>query len=158
MDVRLIGEADGRPLRQAVLRPNMPAAASTYTYARDGIHVGVWADGRLVSVVSFLLEDEGAGDVYRAELGHWRLRGMATLPEMRGRGYGGAALEGGVAEVVRRGGVLAWCNGRTAASAFYRRHGFDRIGAEFETPGTGPHYRFVRLLAATSSCRLGWGA
>ena len=77
----------------------------------------------------------------------WALRGMATLHSHRGRGIGGAVLEAGVAEVVKRGGRMLWCKGRTAAGDFYRRHGFVARGNEFDVPVTGPHLIFVRPLA-----------
>lgn len=101
-------------------------------------HLAWMLDTRAVSCVTFLpepLEDTPA----------WRLRGMATLAEHRGRGYGGELVEAGAAEVARRGGNLLWCNGRVAAARFYRRHGFVQRGGEFEGR-SGRHYRFVRQL------------
>lgn len=99
-------------------------------------------DGRLLSVGSFLPDpqEDGVGE------GVFRLRGMVTLPELRGQGIGGRLLDHGVALVARQGGNVVWCNGRTGALPFYRRHGFEAVGNEFETPGTGPHFRFVRLI------------
>lgn len=94
-----------------------------------------------ISCVTFLpepLEDTPA----------WRLRGMATLPGHRGKGYGGELVEAGMAEVARRGGNLVWCNGRVAAADFYRRHGFTQRGDEFESL-SGPHYRFIRHLTVS---------
>ena len=54
-------------------------------------------------------------------------------------------------ELARRHAALVWCDGRLAALEFYRRHGFQPVGAMFETPGTGPHYRLVRLLGGTDA-------
>jgi len=144
---RFITELDGRPLRWTYLRPGLPKSASAYEQAADAFHVGVFDGETLVGCASMLLEDQSAG----VTPGHWRLRGMVTHPEWRGRSVGSQALTFGVAELERRQATLVWCDGRTAALAFYRRHGFHPVGAEFETPGTGPHYRLIRPLAPVTS-------
>ena len=99
-------------------------------------------DGRLVTVGSLLPDPQE----YGIAEGVFRLRGMVTVPECRGAGLGGALLDRGVTLVARQGGQLVWCNGRTGAVGFYRRHGFAPVGDEFDTPGTGPHIRFVRTI------------
>jgi GNAT superfamily N-acetyltransferase len=143
---RFITEEDGRPLRWNHLRPGMPKGGSIYE-APEAFHVGVFAGADLVGSVSLLLEDQAGG----VTPGIWRLRGMITHPDWRGRTVGGRALAFAVAELERRGASLVWCDGRTPALAFYRRHGFHPVGAEFETPGTGPHYRLIRPLGENST-------
>lgn len=140
--IRFITEEDGRPLRWTYLRPGMPKGGSIYDHAPDSVHVGVFAGDGLIGSVSFLLEDQAGG----VTPGVWRLRGMITHPDWRGRAVGGRGLEFGVAELERRGAALVWCDGRAKALAFYNRHGFHAVGAEFETPGTGSHYRLIRPL------------
>ena len=72
----------------------------------------------------------------------WQLRGMATVPTVRGQGHG-AALVRRVEDVVRGwGGWLLWCNARVAAVAFYERLGWEVVGDEFDIPTVGaafPH-------------------
>jgi GNAT superfamily N-acetyltransferase len=140
--IRFITEEDGRPLRWDHLRPGLPRGGSIYDRAADAIHVGVFAGATLVGSASLLQEDQDGG----VTPGAWRLRGMITHPDWRGRTVGSGALAFGIAELERRGASLVWCDGRVAALAFYRRHGFHVVGAEFETPGTGPHYRLIRPL------------
>jgi GNAT superfamily N-acetyltransferase len=140
--IRFITEEEGRPLRWTYLRPGMPTAGTVYDQAADAIHAGAFVGKELIGSASLLLEDEAGG----FSAGVWRLRGMIIHPDWRNRGVGGKALEFAVTEAVRRGARLVWCNGRTAALDFYRRHGFHPVGAEFETPGTGPHYRLIRPL------------
>jgi predicted N-acetyltransferase YhbS len=126
-----------------VLRPHLPREAALYPEdaGPDVFHLAERRDGHIVSCVTFFPEPaEGVAEPA------WRLRGMATAPELRGQGLGGALLEAGVAEVLRRGGRAVWCNGRTMAVPFYRRHGFTPRGEEFEVPPIGPHYRLVREL------------
>jgi GNAT superfamily N-acetyltransferase len=76
----------------------------------------------------------------------WQLRGMATVPSVRGQGQG-AALVRRVEDVVRGcGGRLLWCNARVAAVAFYERLGWEVVGDEFDIPTVGPHFRMIRRL------------
>ena len=148
---RFIAEEDGRPLRWTYLRPGMPKGGSVFDRAADAFHVGVFAGDALVGSASLLLEDQAGG----VTAGIWRLRGMITHPDWRGRAVGGRALQFAIAELERRGATLLWCDGRTPALAFYRRHGFHAVGAEFETPGTGPHYRLIRPLGTAPTPRAG---
>lgn len=142
--LRRIVASEAFPLRFGILRRALSPAESHYPQDDDPrtVHLGAFLDGRLVSVGSLLPESQ---DGFAAD-GEYRLRGMVTVPDCRGRGLGGALLDLGVSLVSRRGGRLIWCNGRSGAMAFYRRHGFEPVGEEFETPGTGPHYRFVRTI------------
>jgi predicted GNAT family N-acyltransferase len=130
------------PLRHKVLRPNLPADSAKY--AEDS-HPEIFHladrddDGAIIACVTFLpqaIDGEAA----------WRFRGMATAAEHRNRGVGGRLLEAGIAEAARRGGKLVWCNGRSAATGFYQRHGFVIRGEEFELPPVGWHFVFVRQL------------
>ena len=143
-------------LRRDVLRPWLTPESARATYAGKGehFHVGALLEGRVVSTAGFAAE---AHPDYMTEFGsmQWRLRGMATDPALQGNGLGGRVLDFGVEELQRRlrtaGEISAvvWCNGRIGAQGFYQRHGFQPIGALFETPGTGPHYVFWRNVEAT---------
>ena len=145
-DIRAIGADEAFPLRHGVLRPALPPSASRYPLDEfaAAVHLGMFVSGMLVSVGSFLPEalEDGAVD------GVFRLRGMVTLPDRRRRGHGGALLARGIAVLALRDGRVLWCNGRTGALTFYRWHGFEAVGEEFVTPGTGPHFRLVRALTA----------
>ena len=144
-------------LRRAVLRPWLTPAAARAIYAGAGehFHVGARHDGRVVSTAGFAVE---AHPDYEQVFGavHWRLRGMASDPAVRGRGLGGRVLEFGIEELSRRlaakgqASATLWCNGRTGAQAFYQRHGFAPIGDLFETPGTGLHFVFWRKVEAVN--------
>jgi hypothetical protein len=87
----------------------------------------------IISCVSFFPETP-PDFAQRSGTAGWRFRGMATVAEHRNRGVGGELLEAGVAEVRARGGTVVWCNGRTGAADFYRRHGFVSRGEEFDPP------------------------
>ena len=80
----------------------------------------------------------------------WRLRGMATAPEVRGQGFGMALLVACVDHVAAGGGGELWCNARGPAVGFYRRAGFDVVGDEFDIPGIGPHVVMTRTVPPPS--------
>ena len=71
---------------------------------------------------------------------------MATLPEVRGRGYGGLLLERCIEHAVNHGDRRMWCNARAGAVGFYRRYAFRTSGDAFEIPGIGEHYLMSRTL------------
>jgi N-acetylglutamate synthase-like GNAT family acetyltransferase len=101
------------------------------------VHLGVEADGEIVAVAT-LVPEGGPGA--------WRLRGMATAPDARGRGHGVALLDACVEEAAGLGARELWCNARTGAASFYARRGFQTVGGEFDVPGIGPHVRMRRLV------------
>ena len=75
---------------------------------------------------------------------------MATLSEVRGRGFGRLLLEAAVGLAADRGSRLIWANARTSALGFYERNGFERVGEEFEIPAIGPHFLLKMPLGPTS--------
>ena len=96
----------------------------------DGVHAGVRVDGELRAVGSMVREGDG-----------WRIRGMATDPDWRGRGLGGLVLE---RLLTAAGGEPVWCQARPRAVSLYERFGFERDGPPFDVPGLGPH-QLMRL-------------
>ncbi len=71
----------------------------------------------------------------------WQLRGMATVPEVRGKGAGRALLLACMDATRARGGKVLWCNARIGAVEFYKKHGLSVISDEFDIPTAGPHFR-----------------
>ena len=138
MEVRPVGADDVRPLRHSILRPGQAWEDTTYPGDHDPatVHLGAFEGERLVGIASLYREPRpGAAD--RADA--WRLRGMATAEDARGRGAGRALLAACVAHVAAHGGGELWCNARTPAAGFYRAAGFSMLSGEFEIPGIGPH-------------------
>lgn len=95
-----------------------------------------------MGIVSFLPQTQGGEFNPRV----YQLQGMVTLPAVRNQGIGARLAKHGMTLLHECSAEEVWCNGRTPAGHFYERLGFDRVGEEFITPGTGPHYRFVRSL------------
>ncbi|HTY73532.1 MAG TPA: GNAT family N-acetyltransferase [Actinomycetes bacterium] len=136
-------------LRSAVLRPGLALDASRY--AEDGDpgahHLAVRGpDGRVVGCATYFPSPwpEGSPPVAGPA---WRLRGMASAEQVRGTGVGSALLLAGIDLVTTAGGRLLWCNARSVALDFYRRHGFRIEPEEFlEPPMNVPHHRAWRPL------------
>ncbi|MBW8048806.1 MAG: GNAT family N-acetyltransferase [Cytophagales bacterium] len=76
----------------------------------------------------------------------WRLRGMATIPEVRNQGCGSALLSECIKHIKRNGGAEFWCNARIGAVKFYEAHGLVCIGEVFEIAGIGEHFVMVKRI------------
>jgi GNAT superfamily N-acetyltransferase len=126
-------------LRRDVLRPGQPLSAvmHDYDFQTDTFHVAAFGPRNQVAACATFYPEPPPG---KTEDHAWRLRAMASLPQLRGRGYGAAALRYGITEIRRRGGALLWCNARTGAVGFYERIGFSIVSDEFEVESIGPHF------------------
>ncbi len=142
--VKPIPAAHTHPIRAVVLRPGRPATEAVFPGDEDAdtVHFGAYTEGRLAGIASIYREAPPGESDDRA----WRLRGMATLPEVRGRRLGVALVEACLQRVAIHGGTRLWCNARTEASGFYRKLGFEIIGGEFDIPTVGPHYLMSRSV------------
>lgn len=132
-------------MRANILRPGAPFERSVYPLddETESLHLGAFEDERLITVASFFHEPPPGEDIS----GAWRLRGMATLPEVQRRGYGRAVLLEGISYVASKRGTLLWCNARTDAVDFYRKLQFETEGSEQKTEhGTG----FIRMKRAVT--------
>ena len=136
--------ADLFPLRHRVLHPELQpdgVALPGDDRAGSGHWVAVHPVLGLIGVVSVMpepvpwLEEDSTG---------WRLRGMATAPEVRGWGVGVELVDAVIAHVRRRGAGVVWCTARIAAVGFYERKGFAVIGETWEEPVIGTHIHMHR--------------
>jgi predicted GNAT family N-acyltransferase len=145
-EIRVVSGGATRELRRAVLRPAWPVGSPMHGDDQpDAVHLAaVDQDDRVVGSCVLLPRPYPLRPEQDAA---WQLRGMATAPELRGRGVGAAIVARAVQEIEHRGGRLVWCEARTAAVEFYRRQGFHVDGPEFEHAETGiPHHHMSRPL------------
>ena len=107
--------------------------------ARDAGHLAIRSGDAVLAVASVIREphpvDPRAGD--------WRLRGMATDPAFRRRGYGGLLAQACVEHARQHGGRRVWLHARPNAIVLYERAGFAVQSEEFDVPGLGPHVRMA---------------
>jgi GNAT superfamily N-acetyltransferase len=143
--IREISAAETYPLRLPILRAGLPPESAVFPNddAPATVHFGAFRGAELVGIAS----------LYPAPLPEmpqrlpaWQLRGMATLPEVRGAGYGRALVEACLAHARASGAAILWCNARSPAVKFYEKHGLQTLGEEFEIPTAGPHFRMSRAL------------
>lgn len=132
---------DTHPLRRAVLRNDTPTSVVTFSddTTPGTVHLGVRDARGIVAVSTWILHpffDEPAV----------QLRGMATAPNVQGRGVGALLLETGCersASIV----PLVWARARDTALSFYLHHGFAVEGDGFIDEATQkPHHLIVRRL------------
>lgn len=134
-------------LRQRVLRPHQTPAelAAESLAAPEAAYFAAFEAGDEPVAVGAIRRSatpwpSGARDP-------WRLTGMATDPERRGRGLGAAVLAAALGHAEQAGGDLVWCNARTGALRFYERAGFVTVGEPWTDPMIGPHVRMWRATA-----------
>lgn len=147
IDVVLVPPAETYELRGRVLRPGAPPER-VHLAADDAPDVAAFAARNAAGTVV------GTAIVYPEACpwapdrpDAWRLRGMATAEDRRGRGVGRLVLDAVLAHVAAGGGTLVWCNARVPARRFYERAGFVPHGDEWIDPEIGPHIRMWRTLA-----------
>ena len=136
-----IAAADTYPLRLEVLRNDTPSQEVAFDVddLPGTFHLGVHDGSRLVAVSTWTPQPH-------ADEAAVRLRGMATLPAMQGRGIGAMLLEAGCARAATVAPVV-WARARDTALEFYLRHGFTIDGEGFVDESTGkPHHVIIRRL------------
>jgi GNAT superfamily N-acetyltransferase len=136
-EIRSVDPAITRPLRQRVLRPH-ESLEELASHEPPGVHAVAAFDGTALVGCGFVCPDGGPGE--------WRVRGMATAPEHRGRGIGAQILAALVDHARAQGATRVWCNARTPALSLYERAGFAIESEEFEIPGIGPHFVMARRV------------
>jgi GNAT superfamily N-acetyltransferase len=146
LSVRPISLEETRLLRRDVLRPHMEVEELATHEPAGSVAFGVFSGGDLVAVG--LVGPDG-------EPGDWRVRGMATRVDARGRGAGTAVLQALVHHAIDQGATRVWCNARTGARTLYERLGFVVASDEFDLPAIGPHYRMELIVAARADPPLG---
>ncbi|WP_299125734.1 GNAT family N-acetyltransferase [uncultured Tenacibaculum sp.] len=102
----------------------------------DTFHLGVFYREKLVTIATFI-----RNNLKGLEGEHYQLRGMATLPEVRGKGFGKIIIEAAVKVLKTRGIKYLWCNARKEVTMFYEKLKFVKIGDEFMVEKVGPHFK-----------------
>jgi predicted GNAT family N-acyltransferase len=133
---------DTYPLRLAVLRNDTPTNDVNFTGddLAGAVHLGVRDADAIIAVSTWIPRP------YRDEPAV-QLRGMATAPDVQGRGVGALLLAAGC-QRAQTVAPLVWARARDTALDFYLRHGFTVDGDGFIDEQTRkPHHIIVRRLA-----------
>lgn len=136
-EIKEIAPEDTYNIRQKVLRPTQSIEDCKYEsdVFKRSFHLGAFEDDKLISVASFLQENNPAFE----EVNQYRLNGMATLEAYRGKEAGSKLLLEGERILKRRHARLLWCNAKFPVSNYYIRFGLREYGEVFVIDSIGPH-------------------
>lgn len=138
IEVKILDTESIRKLRHKVLWPHLESYQDCVIdpdFDERTFHMGAVKDGKVVGTSTFIVD---INDKFE-EKNQYRLRAMATDPEIRGTGTGAKILEKGIEELRKREIKLLWCDARLNATGFYEKMNFSVIGGIYDVPKIGPH-------------------
>jgi predicted GNAT family N-acyltransferase len=107
----------------------------------DTFHLGVFESDELKGISSFM---KTTNVLFNST--QYQLRGMATLPCARGKGYGKLMLQYAINHLKEKRVNTLWCNAREEALDFYKKIGFVKKGDAFEIQQIGVHYKLYKNI------------
>lgn len=136
--IRFIQVDDALPLRSAVLQKGkaLELCINPEDLRPDSFHLGLYDDENQLQCVLTVHKTNNP------KLPHegYRLRGMATAPEARRKGYAKELLGAAIDHIKSQlHGDYLWCIAREIAYPFYLDMGFEFISDEFEYKDAGKH-------------------
>ena len=144
MDVKKVTTKDIRPLRNLVLRPNLPIETTYYDLDDDieTFHLASMMDSTIISIGTFYPEN----DIELQTKNGYRLRGMATHPKFRRKSAATKLMKESFVLLKEKKCDILWCNARLVAVEFYKSLGFKITGKIFDIPSIGPHYKMYKSV------------
>ncbi len=98
-------------------------------------HLAAFHGDRVVGTSTFIIDINPKFE----EKNQYRLRAMATDPEVRGLGVGAKIIRAAEEELRKKGVKLLWCDARLIATGFYEKLNFKIKGQVYQVPKIGPH-------------------
>jgi ribosomal protein S18 acetylase RimI-like enzyme len=140
-DLQKLSVKEVQMFRDRVLRLGKSEGQSVYRGDDDSktLHLGAFVDSGLVAIATICHESTPDQPSHTM----WRLRGMATLDEFRGRGLGKSLADSCIAHAAKHGGTMVWCKARQSAVGFYRSLGFEEQGNPFPLPKYSDELYFI---------------
>lgn len=117
-------------MRQHVMYPAFSIDQVKLPDDETGVHLGIYVNGEVVSVVSVFITN-----------GALQFRKFATSTACQGKGYGSLLLQQVMQLAAERHCTSVWCNARTTAAGFYHRFGMQEKGDTWTQNG----HVFVRM-------------
>jgi len=144
MDIKVVAAKDIRPLRNLVLRPNLPIETTYYDLDNDieTFHLASIMDNTIISIGTFYPEN----DIELQTKNGYRLRGMATHPKFRRKSAATKLMKESFVLLKEKKCDILWCNARLVAVEFYKSLGFKITGKIFDIPSIGPHYKMYKSV------------
>jgi predicted GNAT family N-acyltransferase len=112
------------PIRHMVMWPDQPFDYIKLPEDKNGVHLGLFTDQQLISVVSLFLADEEA-----------QFRKLATLTAEQGKGYGSQLLRYTLEVARNLGAKKVWCNARANKTDFYAKFGMHKTNTSYTKGG-----------------------
>ncbi len=136
--IRFIKVEDTLPLRSAVLQKGkaLELCINPEDLKPDSFHLGLYDDENILQCILTLHKTN------HPKLPHegYRLRGMATHPDARRKGYAKELLGAAIEHIkTQLHGDYLWCIAREIAYPFYLEMGFEFFSDEFEYKDAGKH-------------------
>lgn len=143
--IRFISAAETLPLRALVLRDGLPEKECLFEHdsLESTFHLGYFDEhNNLMCVLTCMKENHG-----KLAKESYRLRGMATHPDGRRKGYAKELLNAAIEHLHTQLGIeYLWFNARTVAFPFYEALGFEFMSDDFDIPGIGIHREMFKYL------------
>ena len=105
-------------------------------------HIAALLNDKVVGTSTFIIDINEKFE----EKNQYRLRAMATDPEVRGYGLGAKIIENALDELKNMGVKLLWCDARIIATGFYEKQNFKVKGQVYQVPKIGPHKLMYKEL------------
>ena len=112
IDIKEISYPSTWEIRHKVMWPEKPLAFVKLPKDEEGLHLGLFLNDCLVSIVSAFIID-----------GEAQFRKFATLEEVQGKGYGSQLLSHLFNRLIKMKVQKIWCNARVDKVPFYQRFG-----------------------------------
>ena len=143
--IRFISAEQTLPLRSLVLRNGFPEAECMFDHDTlpTTFHLGYYNEEiELTCILTCMKENHG-----KLPKDAYRLRGMATHPDHRRKGYAAELLNACISHLQNQLGIAyLWFNARTIAFPFYEALGFEFMSDEFDIAGIGPHREMFKYI------------
>ncbi len=129
------------PLREdVIIRGTNRAAEFPGDRLVSTIHFGAFLDSQNVACGTFMLNEWFGEPAYQ-------LRGMATDPAFRGRGFGVELLAAAESHIRLSSAVRQlWCSARKPAVGFYLKLGWSIASEPYDVVNIGPHVKMCKRL------------
>jgi ribosomal protein S18 acetylase RimI-like enzyme len=143
-NIKKITDLETYSVRHVVLRKGKPIESCQF----DGDdlpttnHFGYYLNDNLAGIISIFKNN----NTIFASNNQYQIRGMAVLEQHQKKGIGNLLVQHGEAYCQNIQADLIWFNARTAATGFYEKLGYGKVGAAFEIKNVGEHYLMAKIL------------
>lgn len=141
VEIKMVNTNDIKSIRHQVLWPHL-ASVEDCVIEADAVettfHIGAIENNTVVGTSTFMVDENPKISELKSG-NQYRLRAMATSPEVRGKGYGEQIIRYALTQLKSKSIDLLWCDARLNATGFYEKLGFNLVGDIYEVPNIGPH-------------------